>query len=800
MARCLAIVSALLMVTQAQQFDGYFFPYDELGLSDSCFAAVNLSIPCPAWVARYTGLEASSFEVLPAEQLTQLCESNCLLNMQRLRQIILTDCTADDVVMPFGSIAYPPTFMIDRYIYAAGISCQTDPSTHEYCDTIVSSWMANGSTYSSAQNCSACELSVLKRQLESPFGYSDEAAEDFVSLTSSCGATGYDFATPTAYALNATSTGAGSSASATASSSCSGFHTVEKEESCVTVSEANNVSTYGLIASNALDAACNSISEGRNLCLPSTCKTYQLGLSDTCESLISSLDITMAQLLAWNPMINTGCSNLASWIGWYLCASSPSGTITVNAGTAVTTAAPVPTDAQPQTNTDCGTWHEVVTDEDCSTISLKYAISLSDFYFLNPQVDSTCSNLWANTSYCVQAVGNIATYSGYPVTTVSYTFTKPASTTYTPTPIATATLQPTASGTIGGCSAYQNAFGSNVANVTYLNACDGWAVVNDVTVDELLRWNPSLSSENCVFEAGYSYCVDAGETTTSELPYHYCFAPNTSLIASTSAQPADYIFNCTMFKSLFDVDITDVVALNPWISSDCDGVWDALSSDGYEQICVMGSSTPSHPSSSSASGSTATATTTGHTVTSTTAAPSLPAISQLPQCGQTCFDNMLSKYSDLGCSTLDPSCLCRNMDFYYGIRDCSNGACGTKVASTVLSFETEYCSSAIAAHTTYPTTFPAEATSTTTTSAPAAITTGPTAITDLPTCGQTCFNNMLGKYASLGCTGPDPSCVCQNMDFYYGIRDCANAACGSGDASTVMAFESSYCASATASN
>lgn len=193
-------------------------------------------------------------------------------------------------------------------------------STHEYCDTIVGSWMANGSTYSSAQNCSDCELSVLKRQLESPFGYSDEAAEDFVSLTSSCGATGYDFASPTPYALNATSTGAGSSASATASSSCSGFHTVEKEESCVTISEARNVSTYGLIASNALDAACNSISEGRNLCLPSTCKTYQLGLSDTCESLISSLEITMAQLLAWNPMINTGCSNLASWIGWYLCA------------------------------------------------------------------------------------------------------------------------------------------------------------------------------------------------------------------------------------------------------------------------------------------------------------------------------------------------------------------------------------------------------------------------------------------------------------------------------------------------
>jgi hypothetical protein len=57
MVKCLAIFGALLMVTQAQQFDGVLFPYEELGLSDSCFAAVNLTIPCPAWLARHTGIE-----------------------------------------------------------------------------------------------------------------------------------------------------------------------------------------------------------------------------------------------------------------------------------------------------------------------------------------------------------------------------------------------------------------------------------------------------------------------------------------------------------------------------------------------------------------------------------------------------------------------------------------------------------------------------------------------------------------------------------------------------------------------
>jgi hypothetical protein len=40
-------------------------------------------------------------------------------------------------------------------------------------------------------------------------------------------------------------------------------------------------------------------------------------------------------------------------------------------------------------------------------------ISLSNFYFLNPMINSTCGNLWLNTYYCVEAVGNIATYPGY---------------------------------------------------------------------------------------------------------------------------------------------------------------------------------------------------------------------------------------------------------------------------------------------------------------------------------------------------------------------------------------------------
>lgn len=159
---------------------------------------------------------------------------------------------------------------------------------------------------------------------------------------------------------------------------------------------------------------------------------------------------------------------------------------------------------------------------------------------------------------------------------------------------------------------------------------------------------------------------------------------------------------------------------------------------------------------------------------------------------------MLAKYDSLGCATSDPSCLCRNNNFYYGIRDCANAACGTAVASTVLTFESGYCTSAIAAETTYPVTSTTTTVLSTTALAPTSATASPTAISDLPACGQTCFNNMLAQYSSLGCSTPDPACVCENINFYYGIRDCSNAACGTEVATTVLAFESAYCASATA--
>merc|ERR1711881_452883 len=66
----------------------------------------------------------------------------------------------------------------------------------------------------------------------------------------------------------------------------------------------------------------------------------------------------------------------------------------------------------------------------------------------------------------------------------------------------------------------------------------------------------------------------------------------------------------------------------------------------------------------------------------------------------------------------------------------------------------------------------------------------------LPSCGQTCITNMLGLAPSLGCGATDAACLCGNVNFAYGIRDCSNAACGSDVAPSVIAYGVAYCSSA----
>ncbi|RDH21770.1 hypothetical protein M752DRAFT_263282 [Aspergillus phoenicis ATCC 13157] len=64
-------------------------------------------------------------------------------------------------------------------------------------------------------------------------------------------------------------------------------------------------------------------------------------------------------------------------------------------------------------NADCGYWHTIQMNETCDTVTEMFG--------------NSCSNLWQGNSFCVQAVGNIDTYFGYPMTSRTAYITLPQS-------------------------------------------------------------------------------------------------------------------------------------------------------------------------------------------------------------------------------------------------------------------------------------------------------------------------------------------------------------------------------------
>lgn len=64
---------------------------------------------------------------------------------------------------------------------------------------------------------------------------------------------------------------------------------------------------------------------------------------------------------------------------------------------------------------------------------------------------------------------------------------------------------------------------------------------------------------------------------------------------------------------------------------------------------------------------------------------------RLPQ--KTCVQGVLDKAdTDLGCDSEDAGCLCANVNFTYGIRDCSLDACKDE-AEAIINYGAEYCRS-----------------------------------------------------------------------------------------------------------
>ncbi|KAK3369408.1 hypothetical protein B0T24DRAFT_707942 [Lasiosphaeria ovina] len=606
-ASLIAVVAASTHSVWAQQLkDGNpaFMSYP--GISTGCETALNTTVNCPAFLAQ----ASSEHSILDSDQVGALCSGTCTSDLLSARRQIASVCTASTDVIVYSNIVYPATFIADH-------------STGQYCDPQFLAW-SNESTLTSNQTCSECWLGVQALQLGDPIGYDEGMASDFASLTSSCSASGYSYTVPPIYGTNATTTSPGAPGF-TSPATCTGSYILKPSDDCNSVAKAMGVSTFSMLYANGLDIYCQNfdtaINTSASLCTPPACKTYTWGQFDTCSAVATQYGISLPRFLAWNPNFDSICRNAINFVGYQVCVSPPGGTIdsgsptgpsiTTGAGTAI----PAPTNSFPETRA-CGGWYtnmltlsQVQTGDNCGKLSITFSIILSDFYFLNPEVYTNCTNLLLGVAYCVFPVGNIATYSGYiapptmPITVPPATFssvnTANPSTTVHANPGYVFQQLPMASGTIQGCASYAN-FNDNTTDAS-LNSCSYIAYAYGVELSDLLAWNPSLSKDAtaCALQRGLSYCVQKTETTTFVPDGNYCAS-----IADDASIP-----------------LAQLKTWNPWLGSNCDtALFANLDENDLRAVCIGISSTaptgsPTAEPSSTSSGTKTSSVSTGPTQT-----------------------------------------------------------------------------------------------------------------------------------------------------------------------------------------
>jgi LysM repeat protein len=318
--------------------------------------------------------------------------------------------------------------------------------------------------------------------------------------------------TPTGSATYANSTASAPGAVASGTTlECGKWYKANSGDTCSVISVAYNiaVSLFKLI-NPSIDSGCDNITPGLYYCVQpvagwnttasntttaavvtppgptptgttSQCyEWYVVQPNDTCSIIEASFGITFAQIVQWNPSIDSNCYNLM--LNESYCVSGPSNTTSVTATTTLagstvastvssttttvsspstssstgsaTVSPPAPTPSG--TTSQCYEWYVVHSADSCNKIETTYSISFAQLQAWNPSLDSACSNLIAGEAYCVAGATTATT----------------ATTTATASPTAGACLQTYT--VVGGdtCYTIDQQFGITQAQLTSWNSLD----------------------------------------------------------------------------------------------------------------------------------------------------------------------------------------------------------------------------------------------------------------------------------------------------------------------------------------
>ncbi|PVH71894.1 carbohydrate-binding module family 50 protein [Cadophora sp. DSE1049] len=528
-------------------------------LPSACSAALMADVACDFLVPN---LRPDFF--YPPASLYRICTTGCAAALESWESSVRSACGKDVVIpaefdLPASPIVIPTT---RRYIYS--FTCLEENNV--FCGPVA----ALASFFSDPGGLRPMSRSQVAMRSGSPYFDGPVVASEslYQSMTSSCGITRKPATTSTIDYFT--------SQPEPTEATCSGAtYQIQGGDDCYGISKAQGVGTAWILADNNLAAYCADFPTSGNLCITNTCKTVTVAKNTTCSAIAASAGISEMQLLAWNPVINPVCSNLDMMNGTTLCIEPPGPKLPPAATTGIppstpTTAAPIPANTTEGSDKPCGRWYEVESGDYCNLVTLKFAISLSDFLFLNNGINSNCTNLYAAESYCVQAVGDINTYPGRPGY-VSFTIDPGATFTgipFTMLPDATMTPYPRPSPSAPLASGVRDDCMYNFKGDEYQfpadklgfwkSNCELAATLYNVDFDDFAAWNSlntSVTDPACAFEPQPTVTEAPTPTGTDDgdgkpqppAPTH-------------SGQPADY--NAS-------ISLDDFYAWNPAVSKDC---------------------------------------------------------------------------------------------------------------------------------------------------------------------------------------------------------------------------------------
>ncbi|KAF8966665.1 hypothetical protein BDZ97DRAFT_1917471 [Flammula alnicola] len=677
----LVLVTCLFALVSAQTqatFAIYANASDIYPLPSSvdCANALATPLQCNDTIAFTIPGSTSPLPNLTSSDLSSLCTSTCYTSLTNAIKTIDTSCSGWPFIL--GDTSYIPSFPARWLQYHFNLSCVMSGST--FCLNIAQNSTSTADTSITdlphTELCSACTLQPLEIQMTSPFGWDANFVQNWTAIQAQCEVS-YNNTIPQSLVLNdvnpnATSyniTAQPTLSPASADNCVFGNYTVKSGDTCLSIAQDHSLSYDQLVSVNGLDVNCTLLPPpGQPICLSGSCTVYTVQLTDTCVKIYQAQNIGWTQLLAWNPQLDSYCSNIDSQVGKGICISPPGGgytpTTTVPYVTGTPTALATPTVAiAPGSDRECGLWYQAVVGDTCPQIVQNFQITNETFYDLNPSLDENCDNLLAGFDYCVAIFENASesTTTDLPTSTfasiINYfsgadfpvgTGFAQASGNDTASPVTVAPTAPTRTPQVTATPIIAPGTIDNTTCLKYYtvqpgDTCYEIEVVFNLQDNFFRQWNPQINSGCTNIQVGLAYCVYGPITFTTPI----ITLPPTSTVSSSTSSPVSIpsstptnvasgtiTTGCTAYYTVqsgdfcgkiddqFGITLAQLLTWNPEINSGCTNIQVGLA------YCVSGpggtTSTTSTPvASPTASGTIITGCTQYYTVVSGDSCPAI---------------------------------------------------------------------------------------------------------------------------------------------------------------------------------